>query len=245
MRRWYFRWLIPWALSGSMIALSGCSGNDNAGARPISNTLRLLQPGDYYEYTIRGRASRPDVEPEDEPYVSGQVRVRISNALVSGEPTLRIEYLTTLRLGDIPYESRYALHCVQERNPRDLRLVAYEDETGEITPISPFTLVPGLWSVGYSQSYDGDFVYSLTTIGQDVVRTPLGKFTAWRCIVRSELRPEDPFANAIRTIWYAPQVGVPVVEQFQTTFPTEEGVWNLSITQQLTFTTVPIPDTNL
>lgn len=231
---------------GAVVVLSGCS-RDNGVARPLSATLRAVQVGDYYEYTIRGRATRPDVEPEDEPPVSGTVRVSVSDGgFTSGnESILRFEYITTLRIGTELLESRFALHYLQGRNPRDLLLIAYEDEQGTITPVASIIAVPGLWSVGYSRSYTDPFVYSFTIIGQDVVRTPRAKFTAWRCSVRSQVRPNDPLENAIRTVWYAPEIGMPVAVQLTTTVDVGEQTWTVSLQQQLSFTTVPIPETNL
>lgn len=228
------------------LGLSGCSG-DNGVARPLSTTLRAVQIGDYYEYTIRGSASRPDVEPEDAPPISGTVRVSVSDGgfTPNNDPILRIEYITTLRLGDELQESRFALHCVQGRNPRDLFLIAYEDEQGNITSFAPIIAVPGLWRIGYSRSYTDPFVYSFTVIGQDVVQTPRGKFTAWRCTVRSQVRPDDPIENAIRTVWYAPEIGMPVAVQLHTTLDAGGETWTISLRQQLSFTTVPIPETNL
>jgi len=235
------------AILGVMLVLSGCSGGDNGVARPISATLRAIQVGDYYEYTIRGVASKPGLDPEDAPPVSGSVRVSVSDGgfTPNNDPILRFEYLTILRLGDEVRESRFALHYIQGRNPRDLFMIAYEDENGTITPFTPFIAVPGQWSVGYSRSNSDPFVYSFSVIGQDVVQTPRGKFTAWRCAVRSQVRPDDPIENAIRTVWYAPDVGMPVQIQLTTTLPSEEGNWTVSLTQQLSFTTVPIPETNL
>ncbi|MCX7993104.1 MAG: DUF3108 domain-containing protein [Fimbriimonadales bacterium] len=229
-----------------LVGLSGCSGDDGV-ARPVSATLRAIQVGDYYEYTLRGTASRPGVDPEDAPPVSGSVRVSVSDGgfTPNDDPILRFEYITTLRLGDAIRESRFALHYVQGRNPRDLYLIAYEDEDGAVAPFTPFIAVPGQWNTGYSRSNTDPFVYSFTVTGRDVVQTPLGKFTAWRCTVRSQVRPNDPLENAIRTVWYAPELGMPVMVQLVTTVSDGESAWTVSLTQQLSFTTVPIPETNL
>lgn len=229
-----------------VMALSSCSG-DNGVARPLSSTLRAIQVGDYYEYTIRGAASRPGVDPEDAPPVSGSVRVSVSDGGFTddNDPILRFEYITTLRLGDTIRETRFALHYVQGRNPRDLYLVAYENEDGEIAAFTPFIAVPGQWNTGYSRSNTDPFVYSFTVTGQDIVQTPLGKFTAWRCTVRSQVRPDDPLENAVRTVWYAPQLGMPAVIQLTTTVSDGQNAWTVSLTQQMSFTTVPIPETNL
>lgn len=231
---------------GAIVGLSGCSG-DNGVARPLSATLRAVQIGDYYEYTIRGSASHPEVEPEDAPRVSGTLRVSVSDGgfTPNNDPILRFEYITTLQLGEELLENRFALHYVQGRNPRDLFLIAYENEQGNIAPFSPFIAVPGQWGVGYSRSYTDPFVYSFTIVGQDVVQTPRGKFTAWRCTVRSQVRPNDPLENAIRTVWYAPEIGMPVAVQLQTALEVGERTWTVSLNQQLSFTTVPIPETNL
>ncbi|GIV06350.1 MAG: hypothetical protein KatS3mg016_1925 [Fimbriimonadales bacterium] len=232
---------------GTVVVLSGCS-SDNGVARPLSTTLRAVQVGDYYEYTIRGSATHPDVEPEDAPPVSGTVRVSVSNSelRILNEPILRFEYITTLRIGTELRESRFALHYLQGRNPRDLLLIAYEDTQGQIQPITPQIIaVPGLWSAGYSRSYSEPFVYSFIITGQDVVNTPLGKFTTWRCYVRSQVPMDDPIENAVRTVWYAPEIGMPVAVQLTTTIVVGQQTWTVSLHQQLSFTTVPIPDTNL
>ncbi|MCS7209929.1 MAG: hypothetical protein NZ874_10210 [Fimbriimonadales bacterium] len=229
-----------------VLSLVGCSKSESP-VRPISATTRAVQVGDYYEYTIRGTAIKPGMDIEDALSVTGVVRVSVSDGgfTPNDDPILRFEYLTTLRMGEQLLESRFALHYVQGRNPRDLFLIAYEDESGALTSFAPIVAVPGLWNVGYSRSYTEPFVYSFAVVGQDVVRTPQGRFAAWRCLVRSQVRANDPLENAVRTVWYAPQLGMPVVAQLTTTLSVGEDNWTVSITQQLSFTTVPIPETNL
>lgn len=227
--------------------LSGCSRKDGA-AFPLSATLRAVQIGDYYEYAIRGSAIQPGMDPEEALPVSGTARVSVSDGgfTPDNDPILRFEYITTLRMGDQLIETRFALHYVQSRNPRDLVLIAYENEAGTVQPVDPpITAVPGQWNIGYSRAYQAPFVYSFTIIGHDVVKTPRGKFTVWRCLVRSQVRPNDPIENAVRTVWYAPQIGMPVASQLTTTIKINDSTWTVSLQQQLSFTTVPIPETNL
>lgn len=243
------RRLVLYGLLGLALAAlcTGCSRKEGA-AYPLSATLRAVQVGDYYEYVIRGTAIQPGMDPEEAVAVAGTTRVSVSDGgfTASNDPILRFEYTTTLELRDQLVETRFALHYVQTRNPRDLLLIAYEDESGDVTPITPpMYAVPGQWNVGYSRSYTNPFVYSFTVIGHDVVKTPRGRFTAWRCIVRSQVRPNDPLENAVRTVWYAPQTGMPVASQLSTTLRIGEETWTVSLQQQLSFTTVPIPETNL
>ncbi len=234
------------ALIISVNILSGCSGSN--GSRPISTTLRAFQVGDYYEYTIRGTATRPEVEPEDAPQVSGTVRVSVSDADFdsSGNPILRFEYITQIRLGEQVEEKRHALLYVQRRDQRDLILTAYEDEQGQPQLLIPdIVALPGYWNLGYVRTYTTPFVYSFAVVGQDWVQTPRGRFRAWRCSSRAGVPPNEPLENALRTVWYAPEIGMPVAAQFQTTLDFGDATWTIFVDQRLSFTTVPIPETNL
>lgn len=229
------------------LSMAGCRREEQP-ARPLSSTLRAIQVGDYYEYTLRGTATKPNLDPEDAVNVSGTTRVSVSEAgfTDAGDRILRIEYLTTLRFEERLLEYRYALRYIQTRNPRDLVLIAYEDETGDVSPITPpIVALPGQWYAGYSRAYNVPFVYSFIIIRSEPIQVPLGKFTAWRCQVRSQLREDDPIESATRTVWYAPELGVPVAVQLHTSIRVGSDEWILSLQQLLRFTTVPIPETSL
>jgi hypothetical protein len=51
------------AIGGLAVALSACKSDSEL--LPTTNTLRAIQVGDFYEYTLRGSALAPEMEPED------------------------------------------------------------------------------------------------------------------------------------------------------------------------------------
>lgn len=99
---------------------------------------------------------------------------------------------------------------------------------------------PGVWSNGLNQSSHLDFDNgesrdeSTTVQGSEVVDTALGRLTVWRCT--QEETDSDGTRN-ITTLWFAPQLGMPVRTSGTTTKP-DGRVMTLST--EITRTTVPL-----
>jgi hypothetical protein len=244
------------AVGGVTLWLSACKSE--RALLPTTDTLRAIQVGDFYEYTLRGSALAPEMEPEDALPVSGTLQVSVSEGVVVIENapvrTLRFNYQLTLRLGDANvFQDRYALHYVQRRNPRDLILVAHEDAQGGIEVVDEdveLIAVPGAWFVGYSQSYNTQIgarplVFNCTVIGREVVQVPRGKFNAWKVTLSNTLRPNDPIVSAPQTIWYVPNLGMPILYTLNTPIEVDGKTYAMQLRILLTGTTVPVPESNL
>ena len=244
------------AIGGLAIALSACKSDSEL--LPTTNTLRAIQVGDFYRYTLHGSALAPEMEPEDALPVSGTLQVSVSEGVVVIENapvrTLRFNYQLTLRLGDANvFQDRYALHYVQRRNPRDLILVAHENALGRIEVVDEdveLIAVPGAWFVGYSQSYNTQIgarplVFNFTVIGREVVQVPRGKFNAWKVTLSNTLRPNDPIVSAPQTIWYVPNLGMPILYTLNTPIEVDGKTYAMQLRILLTGTTVPVPESNL
>jgi hypothetical protein len=104
--------------------------------------------------------------------------------------------------------------------------------------------------VGYSQSYNTQIgarplVFNCTVIGREVVQVPRGKFNAWKVTLSNTLRPNDPIVSAPQTIWYVPNLGMPILYTLNTPIEVDGKTYAMQLRILLTGTTVPVPESNL
>lgn len=213
------------------------------GPRPLANSLRHFQQGDSWEYRVTGTASLP----------SGQRGTITSGTLHSAITDLKSSQFDditevndinlTFSMGGkaLPFS-----HREQERLSQDLIGTTYlmsdnDGPQGAVRTVrQPQDDTPGAWSDGLIQAShldfdDGEHRDETTTVqGSEVVETALGRLTVWRCV---QDQTDSDGTHSITTLWFAPQLGMPVRTAGTTTLP--DGMV-MTLDTDLTKTTVPL-----
>lgn len=220
---------------------SGGLPSNPFGPRPLATSLRQFQQGDSWEYRVSGTASLP----------SGKMATITDGTLKEAITGLKIadfDYLTetndiNLTFSDgsrtLPF-SHSQLEILSQNLVGNTYLMSDnggpQDGTRHVR--QPQIDTPGVWSNGLNQFShldfdDGESRDETTAVqGSEVVNTVVGSLTVWRC---TQDETDSDGTKTATTLWFAPQLGMPVRTTGTTTMP--DGMV-MTLTTELTKTSV-------
>ena len=197
------------------ILLSGCGGGGTTPAPekspepetfyPLSSQTRIFQPGDTWTYDDHEKVTVVSSSLDGVP-----VLTRITGGDGTGEGGYDVEYFSQKTDGEIVVLGKRGInHTVflPDDPAREVRLLP-----------APQSVLFGTWAQGKSVSfnllYDNYNEYlpaeggyaTLTIVGTEKVKTPLGTFDTWK--VEAKPDGQTQFFQVSGTYWYAPQLGI-------------------------------------
>lgn len=177
-----------------VLLLSGCGGGtgNKINYRPLSNKFRVLQPGDYWTYSIF------------ESYHGG-----------AGTATTTITKDSKNRLIETTSEEGDILTRILEQDltTLDVKLV----QIGSSAIINPPIVFQGNWKLPLSYEWTAeDVLITFMVEGQESLTVSAGNFVTWK--TRQTQDTSD--VKTVGTYWYAPDIGAWVKADYITTFLT-------------------------
>ena len=213
------------------------------GPHPLATSLRQFQRGDSWEYRVSGAASLTGGRTGT--ITDGTLKVAITGLEIADFDNLIETNDIDLTFSDgtrtLPFS-----HSLRESLSQNLMGSTYlmsdnggpQDSTRHVR--QPQVDTPGSWAVGTIQSVHLDFDdgesrdETLTVQGSEVADTVLGRLTVWRC---TQDEADSDGTKTATTLWFAPQLGMPVRTSGTTTNP--DGMV-LTLTTELAKTSVPL-----
>ena len=213
--------------------------------RPLATSLRSFERGDSWDYHISGTVTLADgrsVAVQD-----GSLHSEITNSDAGGDFKKLTEEDTVNMTASADGRTLPFSHTARQTLSQDwLKATTFlmSDNGGPQDSIrhvrQPQVDTPGSWAVGTTQSVhldfdDGESKDETTTVqGSEVADTVLGKFSVWRC---TQEEADSDGTRSTTTLWFAPQVGMPVRASGTTTLPS--GMV-MTLNTDLVKTTVPL-----
>ncbi len=213
--------------------------------RPLATALRLFQRGDSWDYRVSGTATLADGK--SVAIQNGSLHSEITDFVANGDAKKLIEDDAVSMTASADGRTLPFSHTTQQTLSQDwLQATTYllSDNNGSQGAVrtvrQPQVDTPGTWLDGLSQSShldfdNGDSKNETTTVqGSEVVDTALGKISVWRCV---QDETESDGTHSTMTLWFAPQIGMPVKTVGTTINP--DGMV-LHLTTDLVKTSVPL-----
>ncbi len=213
------------------------------GPRPLAGSLRHFQQGDSWEYHVGGTVSLPNGRAGT--ITNGTLKMAITGLNIGDFNNLTQTTDINLTFSDgtrtLPFS-----HSQQEALSQNLIGSTYlmSDNDGPQDSLrhvrQPQIDTPGVWSNNLKQSSHLDFDNgesrdeTTTVTGSEIVDTALGRLTVWRC---TQDEADSDGTKTTTTLWFAPQLGMPVKTSGTTTNP--DGMV-MTLTTEITKTSVPL-----
>jgi len=218
-------------------------GGSNGAARPLATRLRFFQQGDSWDYRVSGTATTPGGQ-------TGSITDGTMKSMITGLSIADFNNLTqtndihltfSMNGKTLPFAHSQA-EALSQNLAGDTYLMSDnggpQDSTRHVR--QPQVDTPGSWAVGTVQSVhvdfdDGESRDETTTVqGSEMADTVLGKLTVWRCV---QEQTDSDGTRSTTTLWFAPQLGMPVRTSGTTTLPSGRV---MTLNTDLTKTTVPL-----
>ena len=189
--------------------LHGCGGSGSTKPEtfyPLASQTRLFQPGDTWIYDTNERTTIAAATLDGKP-----VLTRVDGGGDgSGGGGYGVAYLSQDENGEVVYIGKKGI---------DHTVLLPDDPAREVQLLpAPQPILFGTWAVGKSVSFkllydnygavrpdEGNYA-TLTIVGTEKVKTPLGTFDTWK--VEGKPDGDTNYAQISGTYWYAPQLGV-------------------------------------
>ena len=215
------------------------------GPRPLATNLRFFERGDSWDYRVSGSVTLADgrsVAIQD-----GSLHSEITDFYAGGDfkkltEEDRVNMTASTDGRALPFS-----HTARQTLSQDwLKATTFlmSDNSGPQGRVravrQPQVDTPGSWAVGTIQSVhvdfdDGESRDETTTVqGSEVADTAAGKLTVWRC---AQEQTDSDGTRSTTTLWFAPQLGMPVRTSGTTTLPS--GMV-MTLNTDLVKTTVPL-----
>jgi len=213
--------------------------------RPLATSLRFFQQGDSWDYRVSGSVTLTDgrnIAIQD-----GSLHSEITDFYAGGDFKKLTEEDTVNMTASTDGRTLPFSHTARQTLSQDwLKATTFlmSDNGGPQGTVrtvrQPQVDTPGSWAVGTVQSVhvdfdDGESRDETTTVqGSEMADTVLGKLTVWRCV---QEQTDSDGTRSTTTLWFAPQLGMPVRTSGTTTLPSGRV---MTLNTDLTKTTVPL-----
>ena len=188
-------------------AVFGCGGGNHE-AQPLATRMTTLRHGDEWYYRVDGWVL---MQGKHQP-VSGQLKVWVDALplpIYDGMQAV-IQYDYVFNGAEFAPSARQ--YVQQDAITGEVRLIG-DAGGGAVYPLREVkgqaVLWPGVWSLGncpcHAEFTNGDVLdASLQIVGSEVITTPAGSFTTWRCATTIQ---DSRNGAAVEEEWWAPQLG--------------------------------------